>query len=311
MTDRPASGRAPRSAPGALRQASRPHDPVRDDRGSADLCAVGRQFPPELAERPPFGRLHGRACARLPRLKAWSSETLARDDSRHHRRARGRHEDRQPAPPACRDRSCRDKVDHEIDVRSVPWYRVDLRRLRHAALDRQRRHPRGRAGAEGRASSSRSSSTKCRCARRWCSYSVNILLVSLLISVITAMLVYLALHYLFVRPLRRITANMMAFHSAPENPASVIVASGRQRRDRHGRARARRHAARPRHHAGAEEPARRARTGGVQDQSRSAQSADHGAALFRPAGAPARSARAALRAQAHARARTRRSRSAN
>jgi hypothetical protein len=42
------------------------------------------------------------------------------------------------------------------------------------------------------------------------------------------MLVYFSLHYLFVRPLRRLTANMMAFHGDPENPARIIVASGRQ-----------------------------------------------------------------------------------
>src|SRR5258707_12192800 len=41
------------------------------------------------------------------------------------------------------------------------------------------------------------------------------------------MVVFLALHYLLVRPLRRIPANMTAFHGAPENPASIIVASGR------------------------------------------------------------------------------------
>src|SRR5262245_7702935 len=53
-------------------------------------------------------------------------------------------------------------------------------------------------------------------------YSINILLVSLLISGMTATLVYLALHYLFVRPLRTITANMAAFRAAPENPATII-----------------------------------------------------------------------------------------
>jgi signal transduction histidine kinase len=58
-------------------------------------------------------------------------------------------------------------------------------------------------------------------------YSVNILLLSLLISGITATLVYLALHRLFVRPLRAITANMAAFRAAPENPASIIAPSGR------------------------------------------------------------------------------------
>ena len=59
-------------------------------------------------------------------------------------------------------------------------------------------------------------------------YSRNILLISLLISGITASLVYFALHYMFVRPLRRMTANMMAFHDRPEDARSIIKASGRQ-----------------------------------------------------------------------------------
>jgi signal transduction histidine kinase len=58
-------------------------------------------------------------------------------------------------------------------------------------------------------------------------YSVDLLLVSLLISGFTAALVYLALHYLFVRPMRRVTANMIAFRDDPENPGRVIVPSGR------------------------------------------------------------------------------------
>ena len=58
-------------------------------------------------------------------------------------------------------------------------------------------------------------------------FSVNILLLSLLISGITAMLVYLALHYMFVRPMRRITANMTAFRGDPENANRIIVPSGR------------------------------------------------------------------------------------
>jgi signal transduction histidine kinase len=58
-------------------------------------------------------------------------------------------------------------------------------------------------------------------------YSVDILLLSLVISAITATLVYLALHYMFVRPMRRITANMMAFRLDPENAERVMVPSGR------------------------------------------------------------------------------------
>ncbi len=58
-------------------------------------------------------------------------------------------------------------------------------------------------------------------------YSRSVLLVSLAISAITAALVYFALHYLFVRPLYRIAADMMAFHADPENPTRVMVPSRR------------------------------------------------------------------------------------
>jgi signal transduction histidine kinase len=58
-------------------------------------------------------------------------------------------------------------------------------------------------------------------------FSVNILLLSLAISGITAMLVYLALHYLLVRPMGRLTQNMVAFRADPENPARIIASSGR------------------------------------------------------------------------------------
>jgi signal transduction histidine kinase len=58
-------------------------------------------------------------------------------------------------------------------------------------------------------------------------FSRNILLLSLVISAITATLVYLALHYLFVRPMHRMTANMVTFHQDPENAGNIIVPSGR------------------------------------------------------------------------------------
>lgn len=59
-------------------------------------------------------------------------------------------------------------------------------------------------------------------------YSRNILLLSLAISAFSAALVYLTLHYQFVRPMRRITANMIAFREDPENSARVIATSGRE-----------------------------------------------------------------------------------
>jgi signal transduction histidine kinase len=59
-------------------------------------------------------------------------------------------------------------------------------------------------------------------------FSRNVLLLSLIISAISAALVYLALHYMFVRPMRRLTANMVAFRNDPENPARIVVASRRR-----------------------------------------------------------------------------------
>jgi signal transduction histidine kinase len=58
-------------------------------------------------------------------------------------------------------------------------------------------------------------------------YSADLLLISLLISGLTAVLVYLTLHYTFVRPMRRVTANMMAFRADPENADRIIVPSAR------------------------------------------------------------------------------------
>jgi signal transduction histidine kinase len=58
-------------------------------------------------------------------------------------------------------------------------------------------------------------------------FSVRILILSLIISAITATLVYLALHWLLVRPMRRMTANMVAFRADPENPARIMAASER------------------------------------------------------------------------------------
>ncbi len=117
-------------------------------------------------------------------------------------------------------------VDHDIDLRDVSWYRaiVDafgvllsrddevMRVLGHA--------PRGGEFVEVVLDEKPLRAAMLR-------FSHNILLLSLIISAITATLVYLALHYLFVRPLHRITANMMAFHADPENPARIIVASRR------------------------------------------------------------------------------------
>ena len=58
-------------------------------------------------------------------------------------------------------------------------------------------------------------------------YGKNIFLLSLVISVITASLVYLVLHFVLVRPMRRLTGNMVAFRHNPEDARRVIAPSTR------------------------------------------------------------------------------------
>ena len=58
-------------------------------------------------------------------------------------------------------------------------------------------------------------------------YSVNIVSLAALISVITSILLYITINRLLVRPMRRMTANMVAFTEAPEDSTRVIEPSGR------------------------------------------------------------------------------------
>jgi signal transduction histidine kinase len=59
-------------------------------------------------------------------------------------------------------------------------------------------------------------------------YSINILVVSLVVSGITAALVYFALHRIIVRPVSRIVANITAFAEEPEDWGHIIKPSGRR-----------------------------------------------------------------------------------
>lgn len=58
-------------------------------------------------------------------------------------------------------------------------------------------------------------------------YSRRILVLSLIISFVTAVLVYLSLQWLLVRPLRHLTANMTAFSLAPEDATRLMSPSTR------------------------------------------------------------------------------------
>ncbi|WP_162265112.1 sensor histidine kinase [Polycladidibacter stylochi] len=59
-------------------------------------------------------------------------------------------------------------------------------------------------------------------------YGFNILLLSLVISIITASLVYLSLRWLLVRPLQQLSTSMQSFAKAPEDLRQKIKPSGRR-----------------------------------------------------------------------------------
>lgn len=59
-------------------------------------------------------------------------------------------------------------------------------------------------------------------------FSQGILVVSLFISMLSAALVYVTLHLMFVRPMRRLTDTMVAFRENPEDLSRAIVPTGRK-----------------------------------------------------------------------------------
>jgi len=59
-------------------------------------------------------------------------------------------------------------------------------------------------------------------------FGIRILELSVVISLVTAALVYLSLQWLLVRPMRRITASMMNFREDPEDASRMISASRRK-----------------------------------------------------------------------------------
>ncbi len=60
-------------------------------------------------------------------------------------------------------------------------------------------------------------------------FSRNVLLLSLVMAIITSALIYYALHHLFVRPMRRMTANLVAFHENPGEHGADHQAVGARR----------------------------------------------------------------------------------
>ena len=210
------SGRAPAPARARIRpvrQAADAHDPVRDDRRSADLRAVDRQLPPELAQRPAGRRPHRGAGARRGAERHGAGHSGAAD-SRQRRRARGGDEDGHAAPPARGLRHAAGGASRDRHARRavVPRHR---RRVRHAVVATTTTSIRVVGPAPMGGDFLEIVLDEAPLRQAMLRFSTNILLLSLLISGITAMLVYFTLHYLLVRPMRRVTANMMAFRARP------------------------------------------------------------------------------------------------
>ncbi|MGH6853931.1 MAG: sensor histidine kinase [Aestuariivirga sp.] len=59
-------------------------------------------------------------------------------------------------------------------------------------------------------------------------YAFNILILSIMLSLLVAGLVFAALNRALVRPMQKLTANMVAFARSPEDPARIIRPSGRR-----------------------------------------------------------------------------------
>ncbi|MEO0546825.1 MAG: HAMP domain-containing sensor histidine kinase [Pseudomonadota bacterium] len=58
-------------------------------------------------------------------------------------------------------------------------------------------------------------------------YAGNVLLISLLISLVTAVLVFIALRWFLIRPMQRMSGAMVAFAQDPEREESMVAPSGR------------------------------------------------------------------------------------
>src|SRR5215813_4621657 len=117
-------------------------------------------------------------------------------------------------------------VNHEIDMRDMSWHRAIIEAFDTlVCADADVMRVMGPAPMGGEFVEIVLDEAPLR--RAMVDFSIRILILSLIISAITASLVYLSLHWLLVRPMRRMTANMVAFRADPENPARIMAASDR------------------------------------------------------------------------------------
>lgn len=121
-----------------------------------------------------------------------------------------------------------DAVDESIDMRSVTWYRAIIDAFNTLFIGTPKSVMRVVGPAPMGGDFLEIILNEAPLRKAMLKFSINILLLSLVISGITAALVFVALTYLLVKPMRRITANMTEFRADPENPSRIIEVSGRQ-----------------------------------------------------------------------------------
>ena len=113
------------------------------------------------------------------------------------------------------------KIDHDIDTRNITVWAA-IHDAFETMLETDNHAIRLVGKAPGAAQFTEVVIDEAPLRKAMYRFSRNVLVVSLLIAGIVSALVYLAMHYLFVRPMRRITANLVGFHENPENPARII-----------------------------------------------------------------------------------------
>ena len=118
------------------------------------------------------------------------------------------------------------KIDHDIDTRNITVWAA-IHDAFETMLETENHAIRVVGKAPGAAQFIEVVIDEAPLRKAMYRFSRNVLIVSLLIAGIVSALVYLALHYLFVRPMRRITANLVGFHENPESSARIIVPSQR------------------------------------------------------------------------------------
>jgi signal transduction histidine kinase len=120
------------------------------------------------------------------------------------------------------------EIENDIDMRNVPWWRATIDAFEVLFFDQPGDVIRVVGPAPMGGDFLEIILNEAPLRKAMLTFSVNILLLSLVISAVTAMLVFFALHYLLVRPMGRLTENMVAFRADPENPSRIIAESGRR-----------------------------------------------------------------------------------